>query len=294
MTDFEVVIVGGGPAGLSAAMVLGRCRRRVVLFDAGSYRNQRARHVHGFLGLDGIAPTELRRRARDQLAPYWTVEVRDQRVTAARVASRGFTVDVAGAGSVTCRKILIATGIVDHVPPTPGAAELVGDGLYQCPYCDGWEVRDQPLAVYERVGAVACLLTQWSRDVVLCTDGPADLRDEVRQRLARRGVAVESRPIRAFERREGGVRIVFREGRPLDRRAIFSHVGSRPGSDLVQQLGCTTDDGGGVVVDRCARTSVDGVFVAGDASRDVLLAVVAAGEGAAAAVAINRALDGEA
>jgi thioredoxin reductase len=294
MPEFEVVIVGGGPAGLSAALVLGRCRRRVALFDSGSYRNQRARHVHGFLGLDRIAPAELRRRAHDQLAPYWTVQVREQTVTAARVASHDFTVDVEGGGSVTCRKILIATGIVDHVPATPGAAELVGDGLYQCPYCDGWEVRDQPLAVYERAGAVACLLTQWSRDVVLCTDGPADIRDDVRQRLARRGVAVEPRPIRSFEHHDGGVRIVFREGGPLDRRAIFSHLGSRPGSELAQQLGCTVDGDGGIVVDPCARTSVDGVYVAGDASRDVLLAIVAAGEGAAAAVEINRALDDEA
>jgi len=290
---FEVGIVGGGPAGLSAALVLGRCRRRVVLFDSGHYRNAAAHAVHGLLTREGMPPAELRRLGRAELARYPTVEVRAPSVVDARRDGAGFALTVAGGGAVACDKLLLATGLVDRLPEVAGARALYGERLFHCPYCDGWELRDQPLMAYApgaAGAAYAAEVAQWSRDLVWCSDGPLAGADVDRDRLARRGVAIDERRVVVFEPDGAGVVVRFSDGPPLPRRAVFFHLGCRPGSDLARRLGCALDDKGGVVVNAYEASSVPGLYVAGDASRDVLLVAVAIGEGAAAAVAINAAL----
>jgi len=292
--DVEAAIVGGGPAGLSAALVLGRCRRRVVVFDDGRYRNGSSHAMHGFLSRDGIDPVELRRIGRDELARYPTVELRATTIVDARRDNGRFVLHGERGEPVRARAVLLATGLVDEPPPFRCDDELWGSVLFQCPYCDGWEVRDRPLAVYARAddaGAkYAIEVSQWTREIVLCTGEPPALSDELAARLVRRGVAIEPRPLVRIARHGDGVRLHFAAGAPLDRAAIFFHLGLRARGDLALRLGCELDDRGGVKVTRYEATCVPGLYVAGDASRDVLQAIVAAGEGAAAAVMMNLAL----
>jgi len=290
----EVVVVGAGPAGLSAALVLGRCRRRVVVFDSGTYRNARSHALRGFLTRDGVSPEDFRRAARTEIARYDTVQFRSAAVVdVIRENESSFIVHAERGGPVHCQKLLLATGLTDDLPDVAGARQLFGNGVYTCPYCDAWEVRDQPLAAHDRHGSYSVGLRQWSRDLVMCSDGPAEMDHETRARIEKLGIPLDERRITRFERAGEHVLVVFDDGGELRRRAVFVNGSCRPQSDLPAKLGCQLDERRGVCVDRHESTSVPGVYVAGDASRDALQAVVAAGEGAAAAIAINSALNAE-
>ena len=166
---FDVIIVGAGPAGLSAALILGRCRRKVLVCDAGHPRNAASRALHGYLTRDGIEPAELLRIGREQLSPYKTVQMRSGEVTDARRAGKGFEITV-NDEAIASRKLLLATGVVDHLPDIEGLKPLYGRSVFHCPYCDGWEQRDQPIAIYgreDRGAGLALELTGWSRDLVV-------------------------------------------------------------------------------------------------------------------------------
>ncbi len=293
---YDALIVGGGPAGLSAALILGRCRRRVLLCDAREPRNRFARAMHGFLSRDGIDPKEFLQIARYQLRAYDTVERRDIAVAEARAAEGGFEARLADGSTVAARKILLATGVVDRLPDVQGAEELYGTGVFHCPYCDGWERRDKRLAVYGNGKAgygLALELTAWSRDIVLLTDGEPELGDEENERLAKNGIAVRAEKILRIEGGEGGaLRHVWLAGceTPLERDALFFAAPTRQACDLAFSLGCAATEKGAVETESYERTDVPGVFVAGDASRNVQLVIVAAAEGAMAAFAINTEL----
>ena len=294
MESCEVVIVGGGPAGLSAAIVLGRCRRRVVVFDSGEYRNAAARVMHGFLSRDGFPPSELRRLGLEEIAKYGTVDVRRGKVRGIRETGGGFELYTAEGARIRCRKLLLATGLVDELPPLEGVRELYGVSVHHCPYCEGWEVRDAPLAAYGKgdadAGGLALELTLWSRDVVLVTSGASGLTGDMRARLARRDVRICEERIVRLEEHGDGLRIVLESGEQLDRRALFFNTSSRQRCDLAESLGCEVDERGGIETEKFQSTCVHGLYVAGDASREVLQVIVAAGEGAEAAVGINKAL----
>lgn len=293
---YDVIIAGGGPAGLSAALVLGRCRRKVLLCDVGSPRNERSHGVHCFLSREGILPCDLLSAAREQLQPYG-VEIRAQCVTASCLRDGAFEATLANGESVRSRRFLIATGVVDVLPSVPGLRELYGTSVFHCPYCDGWEVRDQPLALYakQRNGAGAALaLRTWSADLVLCTDGPSQIPRGDRERLERCGIRVEQRRILRLEGDGGQLRrIVFNEGDALERRALFFTTGQYQRSDLPRQLGCPINDKGTVRTNRREGCNIPGLYIAGDASHDVQFVVVAAAEGAKAAVAIHQSLQEE-
>lgn len=289
---YDAIIVGGGPAGLSAALVLGRSRRRVLVCDSGQYRNAHSKGVHGFFTRDGIEPAELRRIGREQLRPYG-VEVREIEVRQACVDGEGFRVGLADGDDLFSRKLLLATGVKDRVPDIPGTADLYGTSIHHCPYCDGWEWRDQPLAVYGRKRhgyALAIALLNWSRDVVLVTDGPAGLTARQKKDLGRLGIEVRSEKVIRLEGQRGMLEhIVFENGVVLDRRALFFSTGQDPCCDLAEKFGCIFDKGT-VRTGLKGDTNVPGLFVVGDASHDVQFAIVAAAEGAKAAVAIHEAL----
>ena len=294
---WDVVIVGAGPAGLSAALVLGRCRRRVLLCDRGTPRSWASKAMHGFITRDGVSPEQFRRLAHRELKRYesitfWPGEV--SKVT--RSAQGGFTVRL-GRRVARSRKLLIATGVLDQLPAVDGLVELFGISVFQCPYCDGWEYRDQPLAAYgrrQRGVEMARALTAWTRDIVLCTDGRSGLTAAQKTQLERAGIRVVSRKVERLESARGKLtHIVFRGGLSIARAALFFDTPSWPQSPLAEQLGCKFARHGGVLCGKYEATSVPGVYVAGNIIRDVQLSIVAAAEGTRAAFGINRALTRE-
>ncbi len=292
MHDCEVIIVGGGIAGLSAALVLGRCRRRTLVIDSGEPRNARSRALHGFLSRDGVDPWEMRRIGGEQLDAYPDVTRIDGTVIDAQCRQGGFDVDLADGRRFSGRMMLLATGIVDHLPQVEGLDRYYGRSVFHCPYCDGWETRDQPLAVYGRGEDgvdFALELLGWSRDLVLCTDGEA-LCEKGRRRLERHGIALrQERVLRLEGEGEALERIVFAEGEPLSRSALFFLPAQGAHSPLAQRLGCEVREGVSET-GPLQQSAVPGLYMAGDAARSVKLAIVAAAEGAQAAFAINTAL----
>jgi thioredoxin reductase len=267
----------------------------VLVCDTGEPRNRFSREMHGFLSRDGIDPKEFLQIARYQLRAYTNLERRDMAVTDARAVEGGFEAVLADGTTVRARKILIATGVVDAVPEVEGAKELYGAGVFHCPYCDGWERRDKKLAVYGRGKGgygLALELTVWSSDVVLCTDGEPELTDEQHERLARKGIAVRNEKVLRLEGDGEALRHIWLEGceAPLERDALFFCGPPRQACELAFSLGCVPTEKGSVETDSYERTEVPGVFVAGDASRNVQLVIVAAAEGAMAAFAINTEL----
>jgi len=294
---YDVIIVGGGPAGLSAALVLGRARRRVVVFDHGRYRNAASRRMHGYLSRDGIRPAALLAAGRREVESYG-VAIRCEEVLSVRNRGRrGFRVGLARGRTLEARKILLATGVVDRIPSIPGIESLYGTSVHHCPYCDGWEWRDRRLAVYGHGSSGAGLahsMRTWSRDVVLFTDGPSRLSSDDRETLRARGVEVVTHPITALEGAGGFLRRVALRGRqPVARDALFLSTGHDQSCDLAMRLGCRLTPQSAIRTNRRERTNVAGVYVAGDASWDVQFVIVAAAEGAKAAVAINRELQAE-
>ena len=289
---FDVVIVGGGPAGLSAALILGRSRRHVLLCDAGRPRNAASHELHGFLTRDGIAPSEIRRIGREQLAQFGTIEIREVEVVDAAPRDGGFILTLAGGGIVRSRKLLLATGVTDLLPQVRGFDSIYGRSAFHCPHCDGWEFRDRALGVYgpeRRAFGLALELRNWSAQVTLCTDGPSELGAEERVQLEKLGILLCEDQVVALESSEGMVERVCFQGRPpLAVEALFFDVGEVQASTLVRRLGCEMTEKGAVITADDRTTNTPGLFVAGDACQGSQLAIIAAAEGAQAGIAINN------
>jgi thioredoxin reductase len=295
--NWDVVIAGAGPAGLSASLVLGRARRSVLLCDTGTRRNRASQEMHAYLSRDGIQPSRFLDLARREVLSYPTVRFHPVEVQAARREGTGFVVTLAGDQRVRARKLLIATGLWDIVPPIPGIEPLFGRSVFQCPYCDGWEMRDRRIAVYgrrQRGFQMARAMTAWASDIVLCTDGGSGYSAVERRQLIRNGIRLIEKRIDRLDGDRGRLRaVVFRDGESLERDALFFDTPSRGQSGLAKSVGCTFGRNGGVLCGDYEATSVPGVFVAGNIIRDVQLSIVAAAEGARAAFGINRSLTRE-
>ncbi|MGQ0842099.1 NAD(P)/FAD-dependent oxidoreductase [Actinokineospora sp.] len=292
----DVIVVGGGAAGLSVAQVLGRARRDVVLVSGGDQRNAPAAGVHGVIGHDGVSPAELARCARKELDRYPTVSVVDGEVSSVSGARDDFAVALSDGESVLARRVVLATGVIDDLPPVPGLAERWGGTVLHCPYCHGWEVRDEPLAVLALsiVDAyVAAHLTQWSSDVVFCANGITIGEDQLVV-LCAAGIRPRAGTLTAVEDTPGGVRLVFADGTSLDRRAVFVHAPTRQRAEVARGLGCEHLEDDSVVVDELGQTSVPGVYAVGDMARrrdqepGLTFVARAMGDGLIAAVAVNR------
>jgi len=266
----DAVIVGGGPAGLSAALVLGRARKRVLVLDTGRPANAPTQAVGGLLAQVGVAPTELRRAGREQLAGHPNVEVRDGAVLDAASLSDGFAVKVDG-GSVRTRSLVLAHGLRYDPPELPGVEALWGRSVFHCPFCDGWEVRDLSLAVHgsgPEAARSALVVAGWSSDVLLLTDGPAKLNGE-RAALESAGVRVREEPIRELVGGSGWLkRIEFAAGPAEQRDALFVRTRRGQPNDLAAALGCELTEAGTIVTDGDGRTGVPGVYAAGDAATE--------------------------
>jgi thioredoxin reductase len=293
---FDVVIAGGGPAGLSAALILGRCRRRVLLCDTGRPRNQRSQALHGYLSRDCVPPLDLLRFGREELQPYGiesrTVEVMDVHAT-----GHGFDVGLANGDQVEARTVLLATGVQDHPPAIPGLAECYGISIHHCPYCDGWEHRDKTIAVIgsqPSPAGLALSLRTWTSRLVVCTLGRS-MAARQRQQLAAHGIPIHTERAERIDHRDGQVEaLVLSGGTRVACDAIFFTAPQSQQCELARRLGCEFTTKGTVKTDHLGKTCVEGIYVVGDASRDVQFAIVAAAEGAKAGVAINQALQARA
>jgi thioredoxin reductase len=292
MNEYDVVVVGGGAAGLSAALVLTRARRRIAVVDAGEPRNAPAQHMQGFLSRDGFPPAELLRLAREEATGYGanivTGRVSDVRRTDGDALR--FDVRLARGDALSARRVLIATGLRDALPDIPGVRERWGRDLLHCPYCHGYEVRDQQLGVLGgSADAVqhALVIRQWADDVVFFSQGTVLSADE-RERLVARAIGVVDEPVTRLVVEDDRLRgVELANGRVVPRDAVFVRPAFVPHHDLLLDLGCATHDNGWVVADPTGRTTVAGVWVAGNAVNPRAQLITAAGEGSAAAIAIN-------
>jgi thioredoxin reductase len=289
MHTYDVVVIGGGAAGLSAALVLSRARRTVAVVDAGHPRNAPAAHMHGFLSRDGFPPNELLAAGRAEIMAYGA-ELFTGVVTDIYRTDPGFRVERADAEPLTARRVLVTTGLRDEVPDIPGVRERWGRDLLHCPYCHGYEVRDEPLGVLGGApNAVehALLIRQWSDDVTYFPHTDT-LNDDETGRLAARDIDVVPgtvvRLVVTDDRLHG---VELDNGRVVPRTAVFVRPRMVPNSDLLTALGADTDHNGWVNADTVGRTSVPGVYVAGNAVNPRAQVITAAGEGSAVAIAIN-------
>jgi thioredoxin reductase len=284
---YDVVVVGGGAAGLSAALVLGRARRGVLVVDAGKQRNAPAAEMRGFLSRDGMPPADLLAAARAEVLGYGVELVADRVVG----VTSGFSLRLGGGRSVAARRLLIATGAVDDLPDIPGARERWARDFLHCPYCHGWEVRDQPIGVLGTgPGSVehAHLLRQWSDDVIYFAHTRPITAGE-RAALDARGIPVIDEPVARLSVVDDRLDAVqLTDGRSIPRTAVFIRPALRARNDgLTDALGCEVDEGGFVRVDATGRTTAAGVWAAGNAANPRAQVITAAGEGSAAAIAIN-------
>jgi thioredoxin reductase len=264
----DAVVVGAGPAGLAAALSLGRMRRSVLVVDSGHPRNAGVSSMHNFFSRDGDDPAAVRARARDDLRRYDTVQVLDATVTGIEPDDGTFTV-TADATVVTASRVILATGMVDQLPDIPGVADFWGKGVYHCPYCHGFESSGQPVAVLGSRTAHAALALQLARlgcSVTLCTGGDT-ASDRVPGLAASTGLALNTRPLQRVRAGDGCLEIDFAAGPPLRCTAIYTPTTSRQAGDLVERLGCALLPDGCIAVDDLGHTSVPGVLAAGDAAK---------------------------
>lgn len=290
----DCIIVGGGPAGLNAAVVLGRCRRSVLLFDTATYRNLYSHGMHNYLTRDDILPTDFLKLSQKEADKYGVKRL-PYKIVSARKNSLGlFDVKDENGNSYQSRKMLIATGLQDNVPDVPGFKELYGKSVHHCPYCDGWEVRDKKLGVYARNKngfELALALKGWSDDVTYYADGRNKLKPTEVETLALNNIPIVSYPIERLEAKHDKLQaVVFKNGqsRPCD--TLFFVNGFVQQCNLAETFGCNMTRKGVVMTNRFQQTNIEGLYVAGDASRDMHFVVVAAAEGAKAGVLINKEL----
>lgn len=290
----DVCIVGAGPAGLNAALILGRCGRSVVVFDSGQPRNAASQGLHNYLTRDGINPLELRALGRQEVATHPSVRFIDAQVAAIQRHEEGYDIVTVDGRRARARILLLATGRADVLPVQPGFREFYGRGVYHCPYCDAWENRGRKLIAFGEGDCaidLALALLTWSKDVTLCTPRPTELSPRDRGRLEVNGIGIARAAIVSLGGRDGRLTEArLQNGTTLACDALFFTSALPQKSPLAQSLGCQLDESASVVCTQHAATGVPGLYVAGNVRGGVHLAIMAAAEGAEAAIAINEEL----
>lgn len=293
----DVIIIGGGPAGLNAAVVLGRCRRKVLLFDTSTHRNRFSHGMHNYLTRDHILPTEFIELCHKEIEKYG-VKFLDKRIISAKKNDEGIFLVLDKDGSVyQAKKLLVATGLTDKVPEVEGFKELYGKSVFHCPYCDGWEVRDKRIAVYARNKEgweLALNLKCWSPHITLLTDGKNNVKPFQKEQLDANEIPVVTTTIERLHGNNGKLeKIIFKNGDERACEAIFFVNGFTQQCNLGEAFGCEMTNKGVLKANKNMQTNISGLYVAGDAARDMHFVVVAAAEGAKAGVNINKELQKE-
>jgi thioredoxin reductase len=289
---YEAIIVGGGAAGLSAALILGRSCRTALVLDDGRPRNAVAKRMHGFISRDGTPPLDLLDASRRELKRYDTITLREAHVEAISGKAGAFEVHTDDGGTYGAQRVLLATGVYDALPTIDGLREAWGHTAFVCPYCDGWEMRGKRIAVVgngNKAVELAQELRQWTRDIVVCTQGEDSLSPDNVRWISAVGASHIAQPIRHIRSKAGHIEsIEFEDGREERCQAMFLSAPLRPRYPLVDMLGCKLREDGEIDIDARGRTSVPGVYAAGDAVTTVHQVVLAAASGVCAAMAINE------
>jgi thioredoxin reductase len=297
MEIYDCIIVGGGPAGLNAAIVLGRCRRKVLVFDTEQYRNRFSHGIHNYMTRDDILPHEFLQLCHNELEKYSVQRIRKKVVNAKKIERGVFAVKDENETLYYSKKLLIATGLSDTLPTIEGFKELYGKSIFHCPYCDGWEVRDKKVGVYARNKEgweLALALQGWTDDVTLYTDGRNKVKPLQKRYLDANEIAIITTPIAKLQGDRGQLqKIIFKTGEERECDALFFSNGYTQQCNIAEAFGCEVSKKGVIVTNRQQQTNISGLYVAGDASKDMHFVVVAGAEGAKAAVTINKELQKE-
>ena len=297
---YDCIVIGAGPAGLSASLFLARYLRRTLTFHHNSPRNEYAHGVHGFLGHHGIRPNELLARGRDEVTSHGGLIIEACVNKVERVSDERFRVFAGADGNeervFEARRLLLATGLRDLTPDCPGFREFYGSSVFHCPDCDGYEVKDKRVTVLthgKNAAAFTANLLTWTRQLTLLTD-QREISNDDRARLAELEIAIRTEPVIALKGDTSNrqlQRVIFSEGEPLECDALFFNLGTELATNFHETLGCRLDPDSDLVwVDQTRQTSVQGVYAAGDITPNSQLAVVAAAEGAMAAIHIHQSL----
>jgi thioredoxin reductase len=290
--DFEVIIIGGSYAGLSAATSLGRALRKVLVIDGGKPCNRQTPYSHNFLTNDGETPSAIIKKATEQLKAYKTITLLSDIAIDASKTENGFEVLTSAGKIFTAGKLLFATGITDVLPDIDGFAECWGISVLHCPYCHGYEVRHQPTGILgngEAIAEYVKLISNWTKDITLFTNGKATLTDEQLQELRSGKIKIEEGSVKHLVQESGKIKsIVLQDGSSFNINALYARLPFTQHSNLPQQLGCTITDEGYIHVDSFYRTSTPGIYAAGDNSAFMRSVAVAVASGTAAGAVINR------
>jgi len=290
--DFwEVIIIGAGPAGSAAAMVLARMRRKVLILDDKQPRNRYAHGMHNYLSRDGIRPTDFLALAHEELTAYNIAHVKTRVTTAVKNEDDTFSLTDNNGRQYHCQRLLLAMGVTDNIPDVAGMQDLWGRGVYHCPYCDGWELCDRNIGLYARKFngfGMALSLKQLTKHITLFTDGAGYLRKDQLQLLNDQGIAVITTRLEELHCTDNKLTcVVLKNGEKIACDAVFVHHGYKVNNELLLQLGARCTSKGAAVTNRRQACNIPGLYVAGDAAIDIHFVAVAAAEGTKAAVAIH-------
>jgi len=278
--QFDVAIIGGASAGLTAALILGRSIRKTVVFDTGEPRNKPAGHAHNVFTRDGTSPLELLNIGREQLKAYPSVTIAKERVITAVKEEGGFRLETASGEAYRVRKVILATGVKDVLPEIKGIETLWGNKVIHCPYCHGWEVRNTPIALIgndEMAHHLIATIYNLNKDLTVFTNGKCTFSPEQQAKLQQKGIGLIETPVTAIEDDVDGIRLILEDGTVHHRHAAYVRaVRMQFNTELAVQLGCELEEAGCIKVDEFQQTTVPGVFAAGDVAHPMYHQVMAA------------------
>ena len=287
---YDCAVIGGGPAGLTASLMVGRGRKEVILFDDETPRNAVTQESHNFITRDGIKPAEFREAAHKDVRKYPTISIQKDRVSDIVSSGSSFRIRTEAGEAYDAKRVILATGMKDILPYIKGKHDIYGSSLFPCTFCDGWELKDIPLAFItesEHAFQEVKMVTNWNKDIVVCTNGKENLSAAEKDILAQKQIEVIEDEIAQLHGEDGQLKTIqFKNGRELQREAGFVSYKLKQAAPFAEQLGLEMNDMGGIKTDPYGRTNVKGVYACGDNTTGPFQLIIAAGEGSKAAIGV--------